>query len=271
MKTILPLCPELKTALKKLKLGHIIAVLPERMMLAEKQSLSFEDALLLVLSDEVSRRESSACTRRAAKAGLDPEMVMERWDSTSKVRYDKRVLAELMSLRFVEANRNAVILGAVGVGKTFLANALGHVATRHGYNVLITRADAMLRRLKQSRLDNSRDAVIAELASIDLLIIDDFALEPMSRDESRDIYQLIVERTGRAPTIVTSNRDTAEWLAAFDETLLAQSAVDRFIHNAYDLVVEGESYRARLKPKLRDDDPPPSAPNDKKQPIGRRR
>jgi IstB-like ATP binding protein len=59
----------------------------------------------------------------------------------------------------------------------------------------------------------------------------------MSRDESRDIYQLIVERSGRAPTIVTSNRDTAEWLAAFDETLLAQSAVDRFIHNAYDLVV----------------------------------
>ena len=129
----------------------------------------------------------------------------------------------------------------------------------------------MLRRLKQSRLDNSRDAVIAELSSIDLLIVDDFALEPMSRDESRDVYQLIVERTGRAPTIVTSNRDTAEWLAAFDETLLAQSAVDRFIHNAYDLVIEGESYRARLKPKLRDDDPPPSTPNDKKTTIGRRR
>ncbi len=272
MKTLPPvISAELKTALKKLKLGHIITALPERMVLAEKQNLSFEESLLLVLSDEVSRRESSSCTRRAAKAGLDPEMVMERWDPTSKVRYDKRVLAELMSLRFVEANRNAVILGAVGVGKTFLANALGHVATRHGYNVSITRADAMLRRLKQSRLDNSRDAVIAELASIDLLIIDDFALEPMSRDESRDIYQLIVERTGRAPTIVTSNRDTAEWLAAFDETLLAQSAVDRFIHNAYDLVVEGESYRARLKPKLSDDDPPPSSPNAKKQPIGRRR
>ncbi|HET6334019.1 MAG TPA: IS21-like element helper ATPase IstB [Polyangiales bacterium] len=263
--------PELKTVLKKLKLGQIIAALPERVVLAEKQNLSLEDTLLLVLSDEVTRRDSTACTRRAAKAGLDPEMTMERWDATSKVRYDKRVLAELMSLRFVEANRNAVILGAVGVGKSFLANALGHVATRHGYNVIFTRADAMLRRLKQSRLDNSREAVITELASIDLLIIDDFALEPMSRDESRDIYQLIVERSGRAPTIVTSNRDTAEWLAAFDETLLAQSAVDRFIHNAYDLVIEGESYRARLKPKLRDDDPPPSSPNEKKQPIGRRR
>lgn len=265
------LSPELKTVLKKLKLGPIIPMLPDRLMLAEKQRMAMEDTLLLVLSDEVTRRESTACTRRADKAGLDPEMTMERWDATAKVRYDKRVLAELMSLRFVESNRNAVILGAVGVGKTFLASALGHVATRHGYNVIFTRADAMLRRLKQSRLDNSREAVIADLASIDLLIIDDFALEPMTRDESRDVYQLIVERSGRAPTVVTSNRDTAEWLTAFDETLLAQSAVDRFIHNAYDLVVEGESYRARLKPKLRDDDPPPSEPKDKRPAIGRRR
>lgn len=265
------ICVELKTILKKLKLGHLIPTLPERLVLAEKQNMSFEETFLLVLSDEVSRRESTASTRRAAKAGLDPEMLMERWDSTAKVRYDKRVLAELMSLRYVESNRNVVILGAVGVGKTFLANALGHVATRHGYNVKLTRADAMLRRLKQSRMDNSREAVIAELSSVDLLIIDDFALEPMSRDESRDVYQLIVERSGRAPTIITSNRDTAEWIAAFDETLLAQSAVDRFINNAYDLVVEGESYRARLKPKLRDDDPPPSTPNDKQQPVGRRR
>jgi DNA replication protein DnaC len=265
------LSTELKTVLKKLKLGQIIATLPDRIVLAEKQQLSLDETLLLVLSDEVTRRDSTACTRRAAKAGLEPEMTIERWDATSKIRYDKRVLAELMSLRFVEASRNAVILGAVGVGKTFLANAIGHVATRHGYNVIFTRADAMLRRLKQSRLDNSREAVIAELSSIDLLIVDDFALEPMSRDESRDVYQLIVERTGRAPTIVTSNRDTAEWLAAFDETLLAQSAVDRFIHNAYDLVIEGESYRARLKPKLRDDDPPPSTPNEKKTTIGRRR
>lgn len=263
--------PELKSVLKKLKLGPVIATLPERLALAEKERLSFDETLLLVLSDEVSRRESTACSRRAGKAGLDPEMTLERWDPTAKVRYDKRALQELMSLRFVEADKNAVILGPVGVGKTFLASALGHIATKHGYNVIFTRADAMLRRLKQSRFDNSRDAVIAELTSIDLLIVDDFALEPMTRDESRDVYQLFVERSGRAPTVVTSNRDTAEWLSAFDEQLLAQSAVDRFVHNAYDLVIEGESYRPRQKPHLRDDDPPPNTPNMKRPQIGRRR
>lgn len=271
MKAPIQVSPELRIALKQLKLGPIADAMPERLALAAAQEMSFEETLLLLLSDEVSRRESAACGYRAKRAGLDPAMVIERWDPSSKVRYDKRVLAELMSLRFVDAKKNALILGPVGVGKTFLANALGHVATRHGYNVLFTRADEMLRRLKQSRMDNSRDAVIAELVAVDLLIVDDFALERMTRDESRDVYQLIVERTGRAPTIVTSNRDTAEWLAAFDDTLLAQSAVDRFIHSAYDLVVEGESYRARLKPKLRDDDPPPKTPVAKKPVIGRPR
>jgi DNA replication protein DnaC len=263
--------PELKSVLKKLKLGRLLFTLPERLMLAEQQKLSLEEALLLLLSDEVSRRESSAAQRRAHKAGLDPDMTLERWDATAKVRYDKRVLAELASLRFVEAGKNAVVLGPVGVGKTFLASALGHMACRHGYHVLFMRADAMLRRLKQSRLDNSREALMVELTTIDLLIVDDFALEPMTRDESRDAYQLFVERSGRHATIVTSNRDSSEWLGTFDDVLLAQSAVDRFIHNAYDLVVDGESYRARMKPLVRDDDPPPASPVDKKPIIGRRR
>ena len=95
---------------------------------------------------------------------------------------------------------------------------------------------------------------------VDLLILDDFALEPMSKEESRDVYQLFLERTGRASMIVTSNRDTAEWLAMFDEVLLAQSAVDRFKNAAYDFVIEGESYRPRLKPKVDEADTPPQFP-----------
>lgn len=99
-------------------------------------------------------------------------------------------------------------------------------------------------------MDHSREALLAELCTIDLLIIDDFALEPMARDESRDVYQLFVERSGRASTVVTSNRDTAEWLAVFDDALLARSAVDCFRNSAYDIVVDRESYRARLKPTV---------------------
>jgi DNA replication protein DnaC len=257
---------ELVAALKRLRLGRIAATLPERLMLADKQSMSPEELLLLLLTDEIARRDASATEHRVRDAGLAPDMRLELWDKSAKVSFDKRLLGALTSLRFLEEHKHVVILGSVGVGKTFLANALGHLACAHGYGVRFVRADAMLRKLRQSRLDNSRDAEMVALTSVDLLIVDDFALEAMSKEESRDVYQLFLERTGRASMIVTSNRDTAEWLAMFDDVLLAQSAVDRFKNAAYDFVVEGESYRPRLKPKL-GDDVTPSAPARHKVPV----
>lgn len=262
---------ELKSALKRLRLGRLTDTLAERMAMAEKEQRPLEDFLLTILTDEIERRQSSAATRRAQEAGLEPDMVLERWDTSSNVHFDRRVFQELCSLRFVETHRNAILLGPVGVGKTFVASALGHLACRASFHVRFHRADALLRKLRQSRLDHSRDALMMELCTIDLLIIDDFALEPMTREESRDVYQLFVERNGRASTIITSNRDTADWLAVFDDTLLAQSAIDRLKNNAYDLVIDGESYRSRLKPTIEKDGPPPSAPVLKRLTSGRSR
>ena len=263
--------PALTTAMKRLRLGKILDTLADRLVLAEKEKMPIEDFLQMIFSDEIERRNSSASQRRADEAGLDPDMVLERWDKSAKVTYDRRVFQELASLRFVEAHRNVVVLGPVGVGKTFLASALGQLACRAGFQVRFCRADALLRTLRQSRLDNSREALMAALCSVDLLVIDDFALEPMSREESRDVYQLFVERNARASTVITSNRDTADWLAVFDDTLLAQSAVDRFKNNAYDLVIDGDSYRPRLKPTIEDEAPPPSAPVLKQHPARRRK
>jgi DNA replication protein DnaC len=242
--------PELASALRRLRLGRVLATLGERILLAEKQGMRFEELLMMILTDEIARRDGSAAERRAVEARLDPDMTLERFDPAAKITYDKRLFAELTSGRFIEARRHVVVLGPVGVGKTFLSSALGHIACRHGYSVLFTRADAMLHSLKKSRFDNTRDDEMLALTTVDLLIVDDFALEPMSRDESKDVYELFVERTGRASTIITSNRDTSEWIAMFDDVLRAQSAVDRFKNAAYDLVIEGESYRSRLKPKL---------------------
>lgn len=263
--------PELVAALKRLKLGRIIDTLPERLVLADKQEMTFDDLLLLVFTDEIARRDSAAADLRAREAGLDPAMRLEQWDKTAKVTFDKRLLAELTSLRFLEMHRHVVVLGPVGVGKTFVSQALGHIACRHGYHVRFTRADEVLRRLRQSRLDNSRDAEMIALTAVDLLIVDDFALEPMSKEESRDVYQLFLERTGRASMIVTSNRDTAEWLGMFDDMLLAQSAVDRFKNAAYDFIIEGESYRPKLKPKLEPTDSAPTEPAPKAHARARRR
>ena len=261
MPTATPLVsPELRDALKRLRLGRIAETLPDRLTLADKQEMAFDELLLMILTDEIARRDAAAADNRATEAGLDKAMRLELWDKSSKVSFDKRLLSELVSLRFLEAHRHVCILGPVGVGKTFVANALGHIACRHGYHVMFARADETLRRLRQSRFDKSRDAEMIALTTVDLLILDDFALEPMSKEESKDVYQLFLERTGRASMIITSNRDTAEWLSMFDDVLLAQSAVDRFRNAAYDFVVEGESYRSRLKPTLDPANPPPESP-----------
>ena len=252
--------PELATALKRLRLGGLLPTLAERLSLCEKQNLPYQDVLLMLVSDEISRRDSGAAERRAQQAGLSADMVLSRWDASSKVTYDRRLLQELCSLRFVADHRNVAILGPVGVGKTFWGQALSHLCCQAGYHVRFSRADALLRSLRQSRMDNSREALMTALSTVDVLVLDDFALEPMGRDESRDIYQLFVERNGRFTTIVTSNRDTSEWIAAFDDALLAQSAVDRFKNNAFDLVIEGESYRPRQKPQLATLGPPPDSP-----------
>jgi len=250
--------PDLVMALKRLRLGRIATTLPERLVLAEKQSLPHDQLLLMLLTDEIARRDASATDNRVRDAGLDATMRLELWDKTAKVTYDKRLLGSFTGLGFLEEHKHIVILGSVGVGKTFIASALGHIACAHGYSVRFVRADTMLRSLRQSRLDNSRDAEMIKLTTVDLLIVDDFALEAMTKEESRDVYQLFLERTGRASMIVTSNRDTAEWLAMFDDVLLAQSAVDRFKNTAFDFVIEGESYRPRMKPKLDDGSPQPA-------------
>ena len=241
--------PDLRTVLRRLKLGRMLDTLPERLALARQQKMPHQDFLLLALGDEVARRDSLSATVRAQRAGLDSGMQLEAWDETSKVSLDRTLLNELVSLRFLEAHQHVTIVGPVGVGKTFLAHSLGHFACRRTGSVLAVAADKMLKILRHARLDNSYEAELRKLVSVDLLIIDDFALDVMDPQESRDAYAIFVERHRAGSMIVTSNRGPDEWLATFADPVRAQSAIDRFTSTSYDLVIEGESYRARLKPR----------------------
>ena len=146
--------------------------LPERLTLAYQQQLTHHEFLELLLADEVTRRDTQSALLRAKTAGLDPAMLLDRWDDTAKITYDRTIFNELCSLRFVDAPNDVVILGPVGVGKTFLASALGHIAVRRGRSVHFERADVLLKRLKATRLDNSHDSEVRKLLRVDVLIID---------------------------------------------------------------------------------------------------
>src|SRR5713101_901103 len=252
--------PELKALMRRVKLGRLLDTLPERLTLARQHDLTHVEFLEQLFSDEVQRRESASAGVRARAAKLDPSMVLDAWDDTAAITYDRAVWSELVSMRFVDQARNAFILGPVGVGKTFNTTTLGHIACRRRIGVHFERADRMHKRLKAARLDASYDAEMRKLIGVDLLLIDDFALQPLDATETADFYELVVERHHRSATVLTSNRDPSEWLAVMADPMLAQSAVDRLKSAAWELVIEGESYRQHEKPSLAnpDEDPTPT-------------
>jgi DNA replication protein DnaC len=244
-----PVGADLLRLLKTLKLGALADTLPERAALARQHKLSHIGFLETLLADEVSRRESRSAALRATKAGLDPTMRFDTWTAHEDLRYDRTLLGDLTALRFLDAGQSAIVLGPVGVGKTHLATALGHMAIRRRHTVVFGRADKLFTRLRAARLDHTVDAEIRRQAAVA-----DFALRPLDATETSDFYEIVVERHRTKTTIVTSNREPAEWLTMTADTLLAQSAIDRLTSAAHTLVIEGPSYRQRTRPQL-DPDP----------------
>lgn len=229
----------------------MVATLPERVVYAKKQKLDYTEFLELVLQDEIDRRDARMLNLRVAESGLDPKQTLENFDWNVKVSFDRAAVKELFSMAFLEKSENVIWMGQVGVGKTHLAQSLGHAAVRSGRKVLALRADKLFKTLHQARGDHSTEKEMRRLIGVDVLIIDDFGLRKLEADESRDMYEIMVERHRRSTTIITSNRDTAEWVALFEDAILANSALDRFAHSAHQIVMEGESYRKRTSPTER--------------------
>ena len=238
----------LKTHLKRLKLSGLLATLPDRVAYARKTKLPELEFLELVLQDEVDRRDHHNLALRLDRAGFEEEQTLEGFDWNAPVSFDRDRVKDLFGLGFLERQEDVIFLGPVGVGKTFLAGALGHAACRAGRQVLFLRADRLLAGLHQARADHSTEKAIRRLLAPDLLIVDDFGLRRLTAQQSSDLYEVILERHRRASTIVTSNRSIDEWIPLFDDPILAQSALDRLAHNAYQVVMEGESFRKRQRP-----------------------
>ena len=186
---------DLRSLLRRLKLGQALDTLPERLTLAGAHGLGHAEFLELVLSDEVARRDRTSAALRARAAHLDPQMTLEAWDPSAKVTYDHAVLDELVSLRFVDAAQNVFVLGPVGVGKTLIATALGHVACRRRVKVHFERADRLFRRLKAARLDASYEAESAQVSRH--RFIDNRRLCPPSPGPDRD-SRLLRAGSGKA-------------------------------------------------------------------------
>ncbi|HSW37873.1 MAG TPA: IS21-like element helper ATPase IstB [Acidobacteriota bacterium] len=236
---------ELKQYLKMLRLSPLLTTLPERAAYAKSHKLTHLEFLEMLLADEVERRNHGALARRMHLANVNHDQILERFDWEAKITLDRDRLNSLVGLEWIECKENVIFTGPVGVGKTFIANALAHVACRRNKSVIVVKAAQMFKTLYAARADNSLERELVRLIAPGLLVIDDFGLVKLSPEQSRDFYEIISERYGRASTIITSNRDIAEWVHLFDDSILANSALDRLAHNAHQMIIEGESYRKK--------------------------
>ncbi|MCJ7750061.1 MAG: IS21-like element helper ATPase IstB [Armatimonadetes bacterium] len=242
---------ELRPLLKRLKLGQMLNTLPERLALARRDQLDHAAFLQILLADEVSRRDERRMELQLQKAGFEDICRLEDFDWTAEVRMDRRLLDAAFSLDFIARHEHVILVGPVGVGKSFLAQSLGYAAVRAGNSARFIRADDFLRTLAQARVDHSLEKTFRSFLSPDLLILDDFGLQRMTAQQSTDMYELIIARHRRSSFAMTSNRTVDEWLGLFDDAILGNSALDRLANASYQIVIEGTSYRERLSPHKR--------------------
>jgi len=240
---------QLRTKLKALKLGGMLETLDGRLSQAQQETLGFRDFLELLLEDEIQRRDNKRLATRVTKARFEGVKTFEEFDFSYNPQTPSRQLRDLATCSFIENHTSVLLCGPVGVGKTHLAQALGHEACRRGYRVLFTKTTHLLRDLGGGRADGTWEKRLAQYVHPDLLILDDFAMKEFTQPQAEDLYDLIDRRTGRASSIVTSNRNPQDWYPLFPNPVLAESTLDRLVNTAQHIVLTGKSYRSKLRPR----------------------
>jgi DNA replication protein DnaC len=233
----------LRPKLTRLKLSGITETLSLRITQGMNEKWSFSQFLDMLLSDEVERRDFKQLGRRLTRSGLEPDKTLESFDFHFNPRIHEPTFRELATCGFLQKHENLFLVGPSGVGKSHLAQALGHEACRRGQEVLYRRTAVVMDWIAAGHGDGTHGRRMKQVAAVSLLLLDDFGLTPLSESQQTDLYELICERYEKRSTILTSNRDFNEWPMVFANPLMGSAAMDRLVHQAVKIVIEGKSYR----------------------------
>jgi len=234
---------DLVPVLKKLRLSGVMKTLDLRKRQALEEDLGIEEFLYRLFQDEVERRDAKQTEVRMRRASFEGTKRLEDFDFTFNPRIQKQRILDLAACHFVEKRENVLLIGPTGVGKSHLAQAIGERACRSGSSVLYTSAQRLFTQLRGSRADQSYEKRLLRFTGPDVLVIDDLGLRPLEREEPLDLYEIIRARYEVGSMIITSNRAIEEWYGLFPDDLMASAAMDRLMHHAEVVVLEGQSYR----------------------------
>src|SRR5262249_17690425 len=229
--------------LKKLRLSGVLQSLELRTRQAADDDLSHGEFLYRLLSDEAERRDAKQLDMRLRRASFEGARSVKDFDFTFNPKIPKSKIIDLATCSFVERHENVLLVGRSGVGKSHIAQALGQRACRAGHDVIYASAHELLIQLRAARADATHDRKMLRYTSPALLIIDDLGLRPLVGDEAIDLYDIIRHRYEHGSTIITSNRAIEEWAPLFGDLLLASAALDRLLHHAHVIEMDGDTFR----------------------------
>lgn len=230
---------------QELRLHGIAADPDEAIGRAEQQKLGYREFLDLVLESEVGVLEGRRYAARLKMAGLPHHKTLDEFDLSFQPELDPKRIAELRSLRFIERKVGCLIVGPPGVGKSHLAVALAMEALARGYLVRYTTLDDLVRGLRHADALGKLSSKLAQLQRPALLVVDEAGYAPLERADANRIFQVVNRRYTRGSTIVTSNKTVSEWAETFGDEALAAAILDRLLHDAEVLAINGPSYRLK--------------------------
>jgi DNA replication protein DnaC len=251
--------------LRALRLSGMADAFSRQLEQPAAHDLSFEDRFALIVDYEATHRGNRKLQRLLKNARLKEAACIEDVDYTHRSGLEKRQMASFASCSWIKSHHNICLTGPTGTGKTWLACALGHAACRQGFSVLYVRAPRIFEELRVAHGDGSFARRIAQLAKLDLLIIDDWGLDPLSRSDRHDLLEIMEDRHLFHSTLITSQLPTENWHEHINDPTVADAILDRVLHNSYKIALKGASMR-KLKASLQqfDEVPDPSHPKTKR-------